>query len=252
VDIASLGTVKVLPIDDVRPAPDNPRKIGAAAVDVVAKSLAEFGWQQPLVVDTQHVVIAGHTRLLAAKKLGLSKVPVVVADNLTPKQVKAFRIADNRSADFTSWDFTALTQQLDELAADFSDVLALADWEAIVTDYEALVAPATDGLVPEAPALEQHGEEDDLAPSGSPVSGPTNAARPHYFVDDDEDGDEDEDDEFDRIDAEQNPAPVEDKVTNYLSKEYQLTVICESETAARHAAATIIDLPGVTDVRNKR
>lgn len=240
--IPSLGTVKLLPVTEIKPSPDNPRKIGAAAVDVVAKSLAEFGWQQPLVVDTAHVLIAGHTRLLAAKKLGLANAPVVVADNLTPAQVKAYRIADNRSADFTAWDFTALTQQLDELAADFSDVLALADWESIVTDYEALVADAANGVLPgadDAPVYDD--DDDDEAPA------PRLPRPPSMPVDE-----EDEDDEFDRIADEQKPLSEQDKVTNYLSTEYQLIVVCETEHAARRAAAEIVKIPGVNDVRNKR
>jgi hypothetical protein len=245
--IPSLGTVKALPIDVVKPSPDNPRKIGAAAVDVVAKSLKEFGWQQPLVVDTDHVVIAGHTRLLAAKKLGLKQVPVVVADHLTPQQVKAYRIADNRSGDFTAWDFTALTQQLDDLAADFSDVLALADWESIVTDYEDLVADAANGVLPgadDAPVYDDDDDEDDEAPA-------PRLPRPPSMPVDEEDED-DEDDEFDRIADEQKPLSEQDKVTNYLSTEYQLIVVCETEHAARRAAAEIVKIPGVTDVRNKR
>jgi rhodanese-related sulfurtransferase len=139
-----LGTVKTVPIGDVHPAPDNPRKIPQAAVDIVAKSIAEFGWQQPLVVDADYEVIVGHTRLLAAKQLQLATVPIVVADHLTEDQVRAYRIADNRTGDFSSWDFSLLTVQLDELAADFSDVLALADWQTIVADLDEATAAAED------------------------------------------------------------------------------------------------------------
>lgn len=139
--VPDFGEVHVLSVDEVFPAPDNPRKISKRAVEVVAKSLREFGWQQPLVVDKDHVLIVGHTRLLAAKSLGLVRVPVVVASSLSPSQVKAYRIADNRTGDFTAWDFTALTQQLQELAGEYSDVLALTDWEAVVTEFEQIPPP---------------------------------------------------------------------------------------------------------------
>jgi hypothetical protein len=136
--VADLGAISVVPIDSIRPAPDNPRKISDKAVEVVALSLKEFGWQQPIVVDVDGVIIAGHTRLRAAQSLGLSRVPVTVADRLDGQQVKAYRIGDNRSGDFTSWDFPELTKQLEELAEDFSDVLVLADWQAIVTEFNDL------------------------------------------------------------------------------------------------------------------
>ncbi len=81
------------PIEYVR----NARMITEAAVDKVAASIKEFGWRQPIVVDGEDVIIVGHVRLRAAKKLGLPEVPVHVARNLTPAQVKAYRLMDNRS-----------------------------------------------------------------------------------------------------------------------------------------------------------
>jgi len=86
-------TVELRTIDDIRPYERNPR-INDQAVDAVAASLAEFGFRQPIVVDEDGVIIAGHTRWKAAKKLGLAKVPVHVATDLTPEQVRAYRIAD--------------------------------------------------------------------------------------------------------------------------------------------------------------
>lgn len=123
-----------MPVAEVFPAEDNPRRIPARAVEVVAASLKRFGWQQPLVVDKAGVLVVGHTRFLAAKQLKLAEVPVVVAENLTAEEVQAYRIADNRTHDFTSWDFPELVAQLDDLSGDFSDVLALADWESLVGD----------------------------------------------------------------------------------------------------------------------
>lgn len=134
--VAELPSHTIRPIKSIRPSPDNARVIPQRAVDLLAHVLQRFGWKQPLVVDKAGVVVAGHTRLLAAQQLGLREVPVVVADDLTPEEVDAYRIADNRTHDFTTWDYPALVDQLDALAPDFSDVLALADWETIVNDFE--------------------------------------------------------------------------------------------------------------------
>jgi DNA modification methylase len=101
-----------------RPIPyaRNPRIADEAAVGKVAASIAEYGWRQPIVVDARGVIIAGHTRLLAAKRLGLARVPVHVATDLTPQQVKAYRLADNRTAQETSWDPELLPLEVAELA----------------------------------------------------------------------------------------------------------------------------------------
>lgn len=96
------------------PYEDNPRR-NDDAVEKVANSIEEFGFQQPIVVDKDGVVVVGHTRLKAAQELGLSEVPVVVADNLTPEQVKAYRLADNKTAEFADWDWDKLTEELDSI-----------------------------------------------------------------------------------------------------------------------------------------
>lgn len=98
-------------VDDIRPYPNNPRK-NDNAVDAVAASIAEFGFKQPIVIDSDGVVIAGHTRLKAAKKLGLKEVPCITADDLTPEQVKAYRLADNKVAELATWDFETLDSEL--------------------------------------------------------------------------------------------------------------------------------------------
>jgi hypothetical protein len=107
--------VEQVPIERVVPYERNPRKGGA--VDKVAASLTEFGWKQPMVVDGEMVVIAGHTRLAAAKKLGMATVPVLVAKDLDPAKVKAYRIADNRSAQDATWDAELLGFELADLQA---------------------------------------------------------------------------------------------------------------------------------------
>jgi ParB-like chromosome segregation protein Spo0J len=88
--------IQTIPTNQVTPYGRNPRK-NDGAVDKVAASIKAFGWRQPIVVDEDMVIIAGHTRLLAAKKLGINEVPVHVATGLTSTQVKAYRLADNLS-----------------------------------------------------------------------------------------------------------------------------------------------------------
>ncbi|MBN2583206.1 MAG: ParB N-terminal domain-containing protein [Planctomycetes bacterium] len=106
--------VELRPIDAIRPYEGNPR-VNDDAVDAVARSLAEFGFRQPIVVDADGVIIVGHTRWKAARKLGLSKVPVHVATDLPPEKVKAYRIADNQTATLAEWDFELLPIELKDL-----------------------------------------------------------------------------------------------------------------------------------------
>ena len=107
--------IKEYPIKDLIPYENNPRN-NKEAVEYVANSIREFGFKVPIVIDKDMVIVAGHTRLLAAKKLGLESVPCIVADDLTPDQIKAFRLADNKTGEFASWDFEKLEFELDELS----------------------------------------------------------------------------------------------------------------------------------------
>ena len=102
------------PADSLIPYINNPRK-NAAAVDKVAASIKEFGFKVPIIVDSDNVIVAGHTRLLAAKKLGIESVPCVIADDLSPAQIKAYRIADNKTAEFAEWDDELLKIELEAL-----------------------------------------------------------------------------------------------------------------------------------------
>ena len=104
--------VKETPIGEVRPYPGNPR-VNDGAVEAVAASLEEFGWQQPIVVDADGTIVAGHTRYKAAKRLGMATVPVVVASGLTPEQVQAYRLADNKVGELAEWDMGLLAGELD-------------------------------------------------------------------------------------------------------------------------------------------
>ena len=102
--------------EDLKPYPNNPRD-NDDAVDAVAKSIREFGFRQPIVVDGDGVIICGHTRWKAAQKLGLEKVPVHVAKDLTPEQIKAYRIADNQTASLAEWNYELLPIELADLQA---------------------------------------------------------------------------------------------------------------------------------------
>ena len=108
--------VTLRPITDIHPYEKNPR-LNDDAVDAVAASIREFGFRQPIVVDTDNVIICGHTRYKAALQLGLEKVPVHTAKDLTPEQIKAYRIADNKTAELAEWNYELLPLELGELQA---------------------------------------------------------------------------------------------------------------------------------------
>lgn len=102
--------------EDLQAYKYNPRD-NDNAVDIVAESIKEFGFKVPLVITGENVIVCGHTRLRAAKRLGIREVPCIVADDLTPEQIKAFRLADNKTSEFAEWDFAALERELEELTA---------------------------------------------------------------------------------------------------------------------------------------
>lgn len=107
--------VTYMDVDSLIPYANNPR-LNDNAVDAVAASIKEFGFKVPIVVDGENVIINGHTRLKAAHKLGLKQVPVIVADDLTPEQVKAFRLADNKTSELAEWDLDKLDIELGSIA----------------------------------------------------------------------------------------------------------------------------------------
>ena len=108
------------PVDELIPYENNPR-VNDDAVPLVVKSIQEFGFKVPIVIDRDNVIVTGHTRLKAAKQLGMKTVPCIIADDLTPEQVKAFRLADNKVAEFAEWDFSALEKELKEIEFDMSE-----------------------------------------------------------------------------------------------------------------------------------
>lgn len=126
--------VTYMDTDSLIPYANNPR-LNDNAVDAVAASIKEFGFKVPIVVDGENVIINGHTRLKAAHKLGSTQVPVIVADDLTPEQVKAFRLADNKTGELAEWDIEKLDIELAEIQdLDMND-FGFDEIEASVDDF---------------------------------------------------------------------------------------------------------------------
>lgn len=128
-------------VEELTPYENNPRK-NDGAVDAVAASIREFGFKVPIIIDKAGVIVAGHTRLKAAKKLGMETVPCIIADDLSPKQIQAFRLADNKTAELADWDFDMLSVELSDLddidMSEFGfDMSAFEEPEEVVEDdYE--------------------------------------------------------------------------------------------------------------------
>lgn len=109
--------IQQISINDLKPYPQNAKKHPAEQVEHIANSIREFGFQQPIVVDKDNVVVIGHGRLLAAKKLNMDSVPCVRADDLTDEQIKALRLADNKTNE-SKWDFDLLDMELSDIEID--------------------------------------------------------------------------------------------------------------------------------------
>lgn len=109
--------IKSMKLEELKVYKNNPRK-NDEAVPYVAASIKEFGFKVPIIIDKDKVIIAGHTRYKAAKELKLKTVPVIVADDLTEDQVKAFRLIDNKTQELSSWDFSKLLDELNSLIDD--------------------------------------------------------------------------------------------------------------------------------------
>jgi DNA modification methylase len=103
-----------LTLDQLKPYEKNPRR-NDHAVKYVAQSIKEFGFKVPIIIDKDNVIVAGHTRYKAAKKLGMKKVPCIIADDLTDEQIKAFRLADNKVTEIAEWDFDLLSDELKDI-----------------------------------------------------------------------------------------------------------------------------------------
>ncbi len=114
--------IKMMPVSKIIPYARNPRKNDGLPVAKTKASLQEFGWQQPIVIDAQNIIIVGHTRFKAAIELGMTEVPCHIAANLTPAQVKAYRIADNKTGEFSEWDMDLLVLEFEDLKIEGFDL----------------------------------------------------------------------------------------------------------------------------------
>lgn len=138
--------IKYVKLTEISPCEDNPRIINDVAVDKVEDSINAFGFKQPIVVDKNMEIIAGHTRYKAAVRLQLQEVPIIVADDLTDEQVKALRIADNKTGEFSTWDDDILKDILKDLDSsgfdlettgfDFMEIDKILNSDAIFVEEE--------------------------------------------------------------------------------------------------------------------
>ncbi len=145
--------IELADLSSIKPYENNPRKLSETAIEKVAMSLKEYGFRQPIVVDKNRVIVAGHTRYRASKKLGLKHVPVSIIDNLTDEQINAYRIADNRTAEESEWDSELLKMEIKELEAkDFKlDLLGFNDEQLNDILFEEKQGLTDEDEVPEAP-----------------------------------------------------------------------------------------------------
>lgn len=133
-------------LNELIPYDKNPRD-NDRAVQYVADSIKAYGFKVPLVIDSGGVIVTGHTRLKAAESLGMDKVPCIVADDLTEKQVKAFRIADNKVADFSLWDNKLLLDELEDLGDLFTGFDISEDFNTVLDETDnAVLMDNDDGV----------------------------------------------------------------------------------------------------------
>ena len=117
-DDKSTQKIVLKPVKAIRPYPNNPRKISEEAVKAVAASIRAFGFLTPITINPKGFILAGHTRHKAAQLLGLERVPCVVVDQLEENQEKAYRIADNKTAELSKWDFSKLEEEVQSIDFD--------------------------------------------------------------------------------------------------------------------------------------
>lgn len=113
--------IEYVDINSIKPYKKNPRK-NEDAIPYVMESIKQFGFKNPVILDKDNVIVAGHTRIESAKRLGITEIPCIYADDLTDEQIKAFRLADNKVAEIAEWDIDLLDTELDDiLNIDMSD-----------------------------------------------------------------------------------------------------------------------------------
>lgn len=145
--------IEIADINSIQPYINNPRKLKDSAIDKVAMSIKEYGFRQPIVVDANRIIVVGHTRYRASKKLGLKEVPITIAENLTQEQINAYRIADNRTNEEAEWDLELLKTEIKELElADFNlDLTGFDEDQLNNMLFEEKQGLTDEDAVPEAP-----------------------------------------------------------------------------------------------------
>lgn len=143
--------VEDTPIDVLIPYDKNPRIITQTAVDAVARSIAAFDFNEPIIADADGVILAGHNRLKAARQLGMQTVPVLWVEDIDMQRARAYRIADNRTAEIATWDRSLLDQELAGILRNADadiDALGVEQWELdrLTKDAD---KPADDGFLPD-------------------------------------------------------------------------------------------------------
>ena len=161
-------------VDDLTLDPNNPRR-NDAAVPGVKESIKEFGFRVPVVIDSDGMVIAGNTRIKAAKELGIEEVPCVIADRLNEKELKAFQLADNKTGEFATWDAGLLASELDDLIGAFDmeafgfNLKGKESKKKETKDPQFVTCPRCGARIPRKKAIEwtvedfEHNEGGDLA-----------------------------------------------------------------------------------------
>ena len=152
-----------IPVNQLKPYEKNAR-FNENAIPKVAESIKQFGFKNPIIVDKNMVVIAGHTRLLASKTLGLKKVPCIIADDLTEDQVKAFRLVDNRTSEFASWNYELLQKEMEELDTDLSE-FEFPD----ITYEDMLSAEELESMLEDSISATEYGKDSDDETDTLPV-----------------------------------------------------------------------------------
>lgn len=146
--------IKMMKLSDIKPYEKNPRK-NDEAVKYVAESIKQFGFKQPIVIDKDNIIVAGHTRYKASKNLNLKEVPCIVADDLTDEQIKAYRLADNKVAEKAEWDFELLGEELEDL---FDFDMAALGFEEVVEEEPAEVEEDDFDVTPPKEAITKPGD----------------------------------------------------------------------------------------------
>ena len=113
----TMRTITKIKIEDIKPYAENPRNM-ELSLPKVKESISNFGFNQPVLLDKKNIIITGHTRYSAAKELGFTELPCIIVDELTPNEIRAYRIADNKVGQDSSWDVSLLKAELQRLRLD--------------------------------------------------------------------------------------------------------------------------------------